>query len=57
MYESAAGHGLLAHDLSNGVALLPAAHAVGALVGLAVYHRYRVPQKEGRLTRSRTPQY
>ena len=37
VYESCAGHALIARDLGNGVALLPAAHAFGALVGLVVY--------------------
>ena len=35
-YEFYAGHALLARDLGRGVALLPAAHAFGVLVGLAV---------------------
>jgi hypothetical protein len=67
VYESCAGHALLARDLGTGVALLPAAHAFGALVGLAVY--CLLPSKRGaqtrctnavnasRLTRSQTPQY
>ena len=36
VYEFHAGHALLARDLGNGASLLPAAHAVGVLVGLAV---------------------
>ncbi|MEI9952736.1 MAG: rhombosortase [Pseudomonadota bacterium] len=35
-YEFYAGHALLAHDLGFGVQLLPAAHAFGALLGLAI---------------------
>lgn len=55
-YETYAGHALIAHDLGNGVELLPAAHAFGALVGLAVY--WALPRaKATRLTRSLSPQY
>jgi hypothetical protein len=51
------GHALIAHDLGNGVTLLPTAHALGAVVGLAVYCALLRTPKEGRLTRSLTPQY
>lgn len=55
-YEACVGHALIARNLGNGVRLLPAAHAFGALVGLAVY--WALPRtKVTRLTRSLTPQY
>ncbi|MES1174179.1 MAG: rhomboid family intramembrane serine protease [Myxococcales bacterium] len=56
VYESCAGHALIARDLGNGVTLLPAAHAVGAGVGLLVCWALP-PVKVARLTRSLTPQY
>ena len=40
-YEYYAGRALLAHDLGAGVRLLPAAHAFGALLGLATGWLYR----------------
>ena len=52
-YEFYAGHALLARDLGFGVRLLPAAHAVGALVGLGICLAFRRPS----LTHSLTPQY
>jgi hypothetical protein len=55
-YEAYAGHALIAPDLGNGVTLLPAAHAFGALVGLAVYRALPAANDSG-LTRSLTPQY
>jgi rhomboid family GlyGly-CTERM serine protease len=57
VYESCVGHALMARDLGNGVRLLPPAHALGALVGLAVYCALPRTAKVGRLTRSLTPQY
>jgi len=35
-YEFHAGHAILAHDLGDGIRLLPAAHALGALIGLGI---------------------
>jgi len=40
-YEFQVGRAILAHDLGAGVQLLPAAHALGALLGLIVGLRYR----------------
>jgi hypothetical protein len=48
-YEFCVGHALLARDLGNGVALLPEAHALGAVVGLAVYYALpRATRRGGR---------
>jgi rhomboid family GlyGly-CTERM serine protease len=41
-YEFRAGHAVLAHDLGQGVQLLPAAHAFGALLGFGLGSVYRL---------------